>query len=191
MSWPAEVPIANDTEPGPDADVVHHLSRWGGRRTVGRAPDVSVDRRGEKLNDLGHVLHCTSRSRLAGMSRGHRRIERVILEAVGSSSRHGSTIDALVWRCYPGEEPTEAHRVAVQRALRRLIAQGRLIEQSGFYGRHISPAVAPKPRLAHAGAEAGWLRCARCDVAWLREHAATCWSCGSPGVSDRDTWTDE
>jgi hypothetical protein len=125
------------------------------------------------------------------MSRGHRRIERLVLEAVGSSSRNGSTIDALVWRCYPGEESTEARLVAVQRAVRRLITQGRLIEQSGFYGRHISPAVAPKPRLAHAPAEAGWLRCAPCEVAWRREHAQTCWSCGSPGVSGGDTWTDE
>jgi hypothetical protein len=117
---------------------------------------------------------------LAGMSRGHGRVERLILEAVGSSSRHGSTIEGLVWRCYP--EPTEAQVEAVRRAVARLIAEGRLIEQSGFYGHRISAAAPPKPRTAHATAEGGWRQCVPCEVQWLEEHASGCWSCGSPGV---------
>jgi hypothetical protein len=117
---------------------------------------------------------------LAGMSRGHGRLERLILEAVGSSSRHGSTLQGLVWRCYP--EPTQAQVEAVRRAVDRLIAEGRLMEQSGFYGHRISTAVAPKPRPAIAMPEDGWLRCIPCEVQWLGEESATCWSCGSPGI---------
>jgi hypothetical protein len=73
------------------------------------------------------------------MSRGHGGVQRAVLEAV-ESNRYGTTIEDLVWRCYPGEESTQAHIVAVSRAVRRLIDEGRLMEQAGFYGRRISSA---------------------------------------------------
>jgi hypothetical protein len=125
------------------------------------------------------------------MSRGHGRVQRAILKAVAASRDYGSTIPDLVWRCYPGEEATEARVVAVRRAVRRLIAEGRLIEQAGFYGRRISPAPPAKPPATTAkpgrepGATAasdGWLRCVACDVVWRRDSAPVCWSCDGPGT---------
>jgi hypothetical protein len=124
------------------------------------------------------------------MSRGHGRVQRAILEAVAASRDYGTTIPDLVWRCYPGEEATEAHAVAVRRAVRRLIAEGRVIEQAGFYGRRLSPAPPAKPPTTipkparESGATAAsdsWLQCVACEVQWRRDSAPACWSCGGPG----------
>jgi hypothetical protein len=126
------------------------------------------------------------------MSRGQGRVQRTILDAV-ESSRYGTTIQDLVWRCYPGEEATEAQVTAVGRAVRRLIAEGRLMEQPGFYGRRITPAPPSKPQAQRLPPEPGparasahvtddWLQCAACEVRWRRGDDPVCWSCGRPGT---------
>jgi hypothetical protein len=121
------------------------------------------------------------------MSRGHGRLQRTILDAV-ESSRFGTTIQDLVWRCYPGEEATEAQAMVVSRAVRRLIAEGRLMEQPGFYGRRITVAPPSKPQPERGPARApghqpdDWLQCIACEVRWRRGDDAVCWSCGEPGL---------
>jgi hypothetical protein len=116
-------------------------------------------------------------------------VQRAILERVASSARYGCTIEELAWHAYPDREPTVARAVAVRRAVRALVAEGLLIDQTGFYGRRISMAAPKRPRALKRLPDkvTRWLQCTDCDVQWKAEYEGveTCWSCGKPGSVGR------
>src|SRR5262245_7940645 len=66
------------------------------------------------------------------MSRGRRRLRRLILQTV-NSTRYGCTVGQLAYQCYDvGREagPTEAQLAAVDRAVRLLLDDGRVVERT-------------------------------------------------------------
>lgn len=127
------------------------------------------------------------------MSRGHGRIQRIILESV-NGTRYGCTIRQLAYRAYGVarlEVPTEAQLVAVRRAVRRLVDEGRVLERVMFgTDRYIVAATppVPRPRTRVNLAVRQVLQCRACDLRWVSERSAPhrlCWSCGEPGTPAR------
>jgi hypothetical protein len=127
------------------------------------------------------------------MSRGHGRVQRVILETIAQSPRYAFTDRDLVGHVYEAydDEITEAHIVAVRRAVRALLAEGVVVEKAGpaerrriIAARSAGPrGSAVRLRAPRVAADAlPWLRCVPCDVEWQRQDAEACWSCGRPGA---------
>jgi hypothetical protein len=130
---------------------------------------------------------------LVAMSRGHGRVQRIILETIAQSPRFGFTDRDLVGHVYEAydDEITEAQIVAVRRAVRALLAEGVVVERTRHAERRrITSAGSPRqrgsavrlrsPRVAAEGP--AWLRCVPCDVEWQRQDTELCWSCGTPGA---------
>ena len=131
----------------------------------------------------------------AAMSRGHRRAKRMILELV-NGTRYGCTVRQLAYLTYGvGREdaPTEAQLMAMHRTVRRLLAEGRVVERPMFgVDRYVLPATPPFPREMYRHSPSGpnrgerqTLQCLGCDVRWVSEEGAPhrlCWSCGEPGT---------
>jgi hypothetical protein len=130
------------------------------------------------------------------MSRGHGRVQRIILESV-NGTRYGCTVRQLAYLVYGVrrlEVPTEAQLVAVRRAVRRLMDEGRVLERVMFgTDRYIVPATVPAPRSPRPSARVNLmtrqvLQCLECDLRWVSEQSAPhrlCWSCGEPGTPVR------
>jgi hypothetical protein len=135
------------------------------------------------------------------MSRGHGRIERIIVESV-NRTRYGCTVGGLTYLSYAiprGEAPTDAQVAAVRRVVGQLLAEGRLVERVMLgTDRYLLPATAPVPRSRPRGLSARnaarnvapqqALQCVACDLRWISEEYAPhrlCWSCGEPGQPAR------
>jgi hypothetical protein len=128
------------------------------------------------------------------MSRGHGRVQRIVLESV-NSTRYGCTVRQLAYLTYGtgrNDAPTEAQIVSVQRAVRRLLAEERVVERVMFGdARYILPAAprAPRPKRRRTAKgidlmQRQALECRECDLRWVSEEGAPhrlCWSCGEPG----------
>lgn len=117
---------------------------------------------------------------LRPMSRGRGRLRRIILQSV-NATRYGCTVRQLAYLSYGGDDgPSEAHMSLVDRAVRRLLDEDRVVERTMFgTERYLLPA-SPAVR----GAEPTILQCLDCDVRWVSEEGAPhllCWSCGEPG----------
>ena len=129
------------------------------------------------------------------MSRGQGRVQRIVLESV-NGTRYGCTVRGLAYLSYGigrYDAPTEAQIESVQRAVRRLLAEERVVERVMLgVDRYILPAEARVPRpkrrrnangTDHMGRQA--LECRHCDLRWVSEEGAPhrlCWSCGEPGT---------
>lgn len=116
------------------------------------------------------------------MSRGRRWLRRIILQSV-NTTRYGCTVRQLVYLSYGagGEDgPTDAQVSAVDREVRRLLDEDRVVERSVFgTERYLFPAWP-----AVLGPEPPMLQCVECDLRWHSEEGAPhllCWSCGEPG----------
>ncbi len=133
------------------------------------------------------------------MSRGHGRVQRIILESV-NGTRYGCTIPQLAYRAYGinrEDGPSEAQIAAVRRAVSRLLQEERVIERVMFGSdRYILPARPPTSRpktrrSTTSGADFAnqqTLQCVDCDLRWVSEEGAPhrlCWSCGEPGKPAR------
>ena len=132
------------------------------------------------------------------MSRGHGRVQRIILQSV-SSTRYGCTIRQLAYLAYGIDRedgPSEAQTAAVRRAVGRLLQEERVIERVMFgTDRYILPANPPasRPRQRRSTTSTGLtdqqtLQCTDCDIRWVSEERAPhrlCWSCGEPGKPAR------
>jgi hypothetical protein len=132
------------------------------------------------------------------MSRGHGRVQRIIMEAV-NETRYGCTIRSLAYRVFGGDReqgPTEAQLETVRRAVDELIAEERVVERIVLgTERYILPAIAPVPRSDQVRTPAAAqlarqhiLQCLDCDLRWVSEEGAPhplCWSCGRPGTPAR------
>jgi hypothetical protein len=132
------------------------------------------------------------------MSRGHGRVQRIILQSV-SSTRFGCTIRQLAYLTYGinrKDGPSEAQIAAVRRALSRLLQEERVIERVMFgTDRYILPATPPasRPKKRRLTTSTGLtnqqtLQCVDCDIRWVSEERAphrSCWSCGEPGKPAR------
>jgi hypothetical protein len=117
------------------------------------------------------------------MSRGHGRMQRIILQAV-HATRYGCTVRQLAYLTSVGrgdDGPSEAHVGAVDRTVRRLLDEERLVERSMFgTERYLLPASPAMP--TSPGSQT--LQCEACDLQWVSEEGAPhrlCWSCGDPG----------
>jgi hypothetical protein len=80
-----------------------------------------------------------------------------------------------------GEDgPSEAQVSAVDRVVRRLMDEERVVERTMFgTERYLLPASPAMPR-----PNAPTLQCVDCDLQWASEEGAPhllCWSCGDPG----------
>jgi hypothetical protein len=132
------------------------------------------------------------------MSRGHGRVQRIILQCV-RSTRYGCTIVELAYLAYGIrrlEAPSDAQLAVVRRTVARLLDEERVVERTMFgTDRFILPAtptVSPtKQRRWSAGfdiANQQTLQCVDCDIRWVSEEFAPhrlCWSCGEPGQPAR------
>lgn len=123
-------------------------------------------------------------------------MERIILESV-NATRYGCTVRQLAYRMYGVarlEVPTESQLGSVDRAVRRLLEQGRVLERVMFgTDRYIVPATAPvaRPRRRVNLSVRQLLQCRACDLRWVSEESAPhrlCWSCGEPGTPVRRHW---
>ena len=116
------------------------------------------------------------------MSRGHRQLQRLILQSV-RNTRYGCTSGQLAYLTYGGREdaPSDSHRAAVDRAVRRLLDEHVVVERSMLgTERYLFPAVVAAP-----AATPDIRQCLTCDVRWVSEAGAPhvcCWSCGQPGA---------
>jgi ribosomal protein L32 len=131
------------------------------------------------------------------MSRGHGRVQRIILQSV-NSTRYGCTIRQLAYLTYGIDRedgPSEAQTAAVRRAVGRLLQEERVIERVMFgTDRYILPATPPaaRPRQRRSTStgltDQQTLQCNDCDIRWVSEERAPhrlCWSCGEPGKPAR------
>jgi hypothetical protein len=132
------------------------------------------------------------------VSRGHRRVQRIILQSV-NSTRYGCTVPQLAYATYGIDRkdgPGEAHIAAVRRAVDRLLQEERVVERVMFgTDRYILPATPPASRPKQRRATTGTgltsqqtLQCVDCDIRWVSEERAPhrlCWSCGEPGKPAR------
>ena len=132
------------------------------------------------------------------MSRGHRRVLRIILQSVGTT-RYGCTISQLAYLTFGIDRedgPSEAQTAAVRRAVSRLLQEERVIERVMFgTDRYILPATPPvsgprhrRSRTSTGPADQQTLQCIDCDIRWVSEERAPhklCWSCGEPGKPAR------
>jgi len=116
------------------------------------------------------------------MSRGRRRLRRIILQSV-NGTRYGCTVRQLAYLSYGvGREngPSDAQLSAVDREVRRLLDEDRVVERTMFgTERYLLPALPPM-----VGPEPTTLQCIECDLRWVSEEGAPhllCWSCGEPG----------
>jgi hypothetical protein len=156
--------------------------------TTGRGcPDV--DSRSSAWSAKGYA---------AAMSRGHGRLERIILQSV-NSTRYGCTVPQLAYVTYGIDRkhgPSEAQIAAVRSTVGRLLREERVVERAVFgTDRYILPATPtvsrPKQRTAATGTdvtEQHTLQCVDCDIRWVSEEGAPhrlCWSCGEPGKPAR------
>ena len=110
-------------------------------------------------------------------------MQRIILQAV-HATRYGCTLRQLAYLTAGrrGEDgPSEAQLCAVDRTVRRLLDEERLVERSMFGDeRYLMPAL--PAMLPARGAQT--LQCEACDLQWVSEEGAPhrlCWSCGDPG----------
>jgi hypothetical protein len=116
------------------------------------------------------------------MSRGRRRLRRLILQSV-NSTRYGCTVGQLAYRCYDlGWEagPTEAQFAAVDRAMRLLVDDGHVVERTMLGTQRCFVPASP----AVPGSAQPMLACLGCDLFWVSEEGAPqplCWSCDEPG----------
>jgi hypothetical protein len=129
-----------------------------------------------------------------GVSRGHGRVQRIILESV-NSTRYGCTVRQLAYQTYGIgrlDAPTESQLVAVRRAVRRLLAEERVVERTVFgTDRYIFPATPrerrpnrPRPSRGANLMQRQTLQCLGCNLRWVSEQGAPhrlCWQCGEPG----------
>jgi hypothetical protein len=117
------------------------------------------------------------------MSRGHGRLQRIILQTV-NSTRYGCTVRQLAYATYGREiDPTEAQLATVRSVVDRLLEAGRVVERVMLgTDSYILPA---KP---HMATRQQILQCLKCDLRWASEERAPhpyCWSCGRPGLPAR------
>ena len=113
------------------------------------------------------------------MSRGHGRLQRIIVQTV-NGTRYGCTVRQLAYATHGREiDPTESQLAAVRRAVDRLLEAGRVVERvmlgTDRYILPANPSVATRQRI---------LQCLACDLRWVSEERAAhphCWSCGQPG----------
>src|SRR5262245_46928270 len=116
------------------------------------------------------------------MSRGHRRLLRIVLQTV-NATRYGCTVRQLAYTSYGasgGDGPSEAQMSAVNRVVRRLLDEQRVVERT-MYGteRYLLPASPPAP-----GPGPRLMQCLDCDLRWVSEEGAPhilCWKCGEVG----------
>jgi hypothetical protein len=132
------------------------------------------------------------------MSRGHGRVQRIILESV-NVTRYGCTVRQLAYRTYGVgrlDTPTESQLVAVRRAVRRLLAEERVVERTVFGTDRYIFAATPRERRPHRPRPSNatdltqrqTLQCVDCDLRWVSEQGAPhrlCWQCGEPGTPTR------
>lgn len=131
------------------------------------------------------------------MSRGHGRVQRIILQSV-NSTRYGCTISQLAYLTYGIDRedgPSEAQTAAVRRAVGRLLREERVIERVVFgTDRYILPstprASGPRQRRSTSTglSDQQTLQCTDCDIRWVSEERAPhrlCWTCGEPGKPAR------
>jgi hypothetical protein len=116
------------------------------------------------------------------MSRGRRRLRWLILQSV-NRTRYGCTVGQLAYQCFDIDRevgPTEAQLAAVDRAVRRLLDEGDLVERAMLgTQRCLFPASPAVP-----GSAQRMLACLDCDLVWVSEEGAQhplCWSCDEPG----------
>jgi hypothetical protein len=116
------------------------------------------------------------------MSRGRRRLRWLILQSV-NRTRYGCTVGQLAYHCYDIDReagPTEAQLAAVDRAVRRLLDDGDVVERAMLgTQRCLFPASPAVP-----GSAQRLLACLDCDLVWVSEEGAPhplCWSCDEPG----------
>lgn len=121
-------------------------------------------------------------------------MQRIVLESV-NGTRYGCTVRQLAYLTYGigrGDAPTEAQIASVHRAVRRLLAEERVVERVMFgVDRYILPAEprAPRPKLRRTANGIDPMRrqaleCRDCNLRWVSEEGAPhrlCWSCGEPG----------
>jgi hypothetical protein len=116
------------------------------------------------------------------MSRGRRRLRRLILQVV-NDTRYGCTVGQLAYQCYDlGREagPTEGQLAAIDRAVRLLLDDGRVVERPMLGTQRCLFPASP----VVAGSAQRMLACLDCDLFWVSEEGAPrplCWSCDEPG----------
>jgi hypothetical protein len=113
------------------------------------------------------------------MSRGHGRLQRIIVQTV-NGTRYGCTIRQLAYATYGREiDPTEAQLATVRSVVDRLLEAGRVVERVMLgTDRYILPA---RP---HMATRQRIRQCLDCNLRWVSEERAAhphCWSCGQPG----------
>jgi hypothetical protein len=111
-----------------------------------------------------------------------RRLERLILQAI-DGTRYGCTVGQLAYLAGGvgrGDGPSDADARAVDREVRRLLDEGRIVERTSLgTERYLFPATIAVP-----GPAPLTLECVDCDLRWVSEEGAPhplCWSCGEPG----------
>jgi hypothetical protein len=116
------------------------------------------------------------------MAMGRRRLRRIILQSV-NATKYGCTLRQLVYLSYGrgGEDgPSEAQIAAVEREVRVLLDEDRVVERAVFgTERYLLPAWP-----AALTSESTAMQCLDCDLRWVSEEGAPhlhCWSCGEPG----------
>jgi hypothetical protein len=109
-------------------------------------------------------------------------LRRLILQCV-NSTRYGCTVSQLAYLIYGvgrGDGLSDAQVAAVDRAVRRLLDDERVVERAMLgTERYLFPA-SPVMR----GSALQTLECLDCDLRWVSEQGAPhlhCWSCGEPG----------